>query len=405
MAFSQNPVPVDTGQPVPVLSPDQLDGLVAPIALFPDPLISQILVASAYPLEIVEAWQWLQRNPGLSGPALTQAAQEQNWDPSVQALVMFPDALRRLNEDVTWTTNLGIAFMNQQADVMSAIQRMRMSAQQSGRLASTPQQQVINTTNAGQPVVEIVPANPQVIYVPAYDPAWVWGPAVYYPYPRWYYPPYQAGIFFNAGISVGLFFGHGWGGWGGWGWHPAWGSHTVVMNNTFIRQNNFNGAHTGYAARGTFASRGWNNQYRGNLSPYRGNLSARANFNNARPNFNNARPNFRSAPAAAPAASQFRGPVNGFAPAHANTYASPRANSYAAAPRVNSYAAAPRVNSYAPARMNNYASPRMNSFAESRMSRPAGNQSYSGHSMSMPHGGGGGSRGGGNSRGGGRGRR
>src|ERR1700674_2571194 len=110
--FSQVPVPVDTGQPIPVLFGDQLDGLVAPIALYPDPLISQVLVASTYPVEIVEAYQWVQRNPGLSGPALTQAAQEQNWDPSVQALVMFPDVLRRLNEDVAWTTNLGNAFLN-----------------------------------------------------------------------------------------------------------------------------------------------------------------------------------------------------------------------------------------------------------------------------------------------------
>src|SRR5579884_1984556 len=134
--------------PAAILSPSQLDDLVAPIALYPDPLISQVLVASTYPLEVVAAYQWLQRNPGLSGAALTQAAQEQNWDPSVQALVMFPDVLRRLNEDINWTASLGNAFMNQQADVMSAIQRMRVSAEQSGRLASTPQQQVINTTDA-----------------------------------------------------------------------------------------------------------------------------------------------------------------------------------------------------------------------------------------------------------------
>src|ERR1051326_2382649 len=101
--FSQVPVPVDTGEPIPVLSPNELDGLVAPIALYPDPLISQILVASTYPLQIVEAYQWLQQSPGLTGPALTQAAAAQNWDPSVQALVMFPDVLRRLNEDVNWT--------------------------------------------------------------------------------------------------------------------------------------------------------------------------------------------------------------------------------------------------------------------------------------------------------------
>ena len=106
------PVPTDTGQPIPVLTANELDGLVAPIALYPDPLVSQILVASTYPLEVVEAYQWLQRNPGLSGPALTQAAAAQNWDPSIQALVVFPDVLRRLNEDISWTTSLGNAFLN-----------------------------------------------------------------------------------------------------------------------------------------------------------------------------------------------------------------------------------------------------------------------------------------------------
>lgn len=234
------PVPTDTGQPIPILTANELDGLVGPIALYPDPLISQILVASTYPLEVVEAYQWLQRNPGLTGPALTQAAAAQNWDPSIQALVVFPDVLRRLNEDISWTTSLGNAFLNQQADVMAAIQRMRLSAEQSGRLVSTPQQQVITTTEAGQPVVEVLPANPEVIYVPVYDPAWVWGPAVYYPYPRWYYPPMRSGIFFSVGIGIGNFFGGSWHGWGGWGWHPAWGSRTVVVNNTFIQRNNFN---------------------------------------------------------------------------------------------------------------------------------------------------------------------
>src|SRR3954467_11763909 len=113
------PIQVDDGQPVPVMAAEQLDNLVAPIALYPDPLVSQILVASTYPLEVVEAYQWIQRNPGLTGPALTEAAAAQNWDPSVQALVMFPDVLKRLNEDVNWTTNLGDAFLNQQSDVMS----------------------------------------------------------------------------------------------------------------------------------------------------------------------------------------------------------------------------------------------------------------------------------------------
>src|SRR5580700_5428881 len=108
--FAQQP-------PGQALTPQQLGDLVAPIALYPDPLLGQILVASTYPLEVVQAYQWLQRNPGLGGPALTQAAQQQNWDASVQALVLFPTVLRQLNDDVTWTTNLGNAFLAQQQDV------------------------------------------------------------------------------------------------------------------------------------------------------------------------------------------------------------------------------------------------------------------------------------------------
>ena len=107
-----------------LLSANQLDNLVAPIALYPDPLISQVLVADTYPLELVQAQQWLQRHPELKGSALTEAAQEQDWDPSVQALLMFPDVMKRLNDDIEWTTSLGNAFLAQQADVMTAIQRV-----------------------------------------------------------------------------------------------------------------------------------------------------------------------------------------------------------------------------------------------------------------------------------------
>jgi len=231
--------------PDQTLSPDQLNDLVAPIALYPDPLLSQVLVASTYPLEVVEASQFLQKNPGLTGAALTEAAQHQNWDPSVQALVVFPDVIKLLTQDVTWTTNLGNAFLAQQSDVMDAVQRMRLKAQQAGRLSSTPQENVVTQNDGGQPVIQIVPADPEVIYVPEYDPVWIWGPAVWYPYPHWYWPPRTVivggGWFgFWPGIHVGLFFGGGWGGWGGWGWSPGWGSHTVVVNNTFIHRYNFN---------------------------------------------------------------------------------------------------------------------------------------------------------------------
>jgi hypothetical protein len=219
--------------PGQALTANQLDDLVAPIALYPDELVSQIMVASTYPLEVVEAYQWEQRNPKLTGPALTTGAQKQNWDPSVQALAVFPDVLKLLVDDITWTTNLGNAFLAQQQGVMDAVQRMRQKAQQAGKLQSTPQQNVV----AASGLIEIEPADPDVIYVPVYDPGWIWGPPLWYPYPTWIWPPRFG---FGIGINMGLFFGGGWHGWAGWGWHPGWGAHTVIVNNSFIHQYNFN---------------------------------------------------------------------------------------------------------------------------------------------------------------------
>jgi len=226
--------------PSQTLSPDQLGDLVAPIALYPDPLLSQILVASTYPLELVQALQWVARNPGLTGAALTQAAEQQNWDPSIQALVVFPDLVRRLNQDITWTTNLGNAFLNQQADVMDAVQRMRLKAQQDGKLSSTSQQTVSTVNDSGLQVINIEPANPQVIYVPYYDPVSIWGPPQYYPYASWFYPPFAGGGYFGIGIRINSYFGGGWGSWGGWGWRPGWGNRTIIVNNAFLHRNNFN---------------------------------------------------------------------------------------------------------------------------------------------------------------------
>jgi len=239
------PAPPPPGQ---TLTADQLDDLVAPVALYPDPLLSQVLVATTYPLEVVQAFQWTGRNPGLRGAALTQAAQEQNWDPSIQALVVFPDVLKRLNDDVTWTTNLGNAFLAQQQDVMDAVQRMRQQAQQAGKLASTPQQNVVSEDQGGQPYIEIMPADPDVIYVPCYDPMWIWGAPRWYPYPNWWWPPRSVMVgglgfgFYGGGIQMGLFFGGGWNGWGGWGWSPGWRNHSVIVNNAFIHRYNFNTA-------------------------------------------------------------------------------------------------------------------------------------------------------------------
>jgi len=248
---AQGPVgpPPPQGTPTQVFTPQQLNNLVAPIALYPDPLLGQVLAASTYPLEVVEAQQWLQRNSGLSGTALMDAARQQNWDPSVQALVAFPDVLARMNSDVRWTTDLGNAFLAQQADVMYAVQRMRASAQANGKLSSSPQQTVTTQNDNGQSAIEILPASPQVIYVPQYDPAYIWGPPAWGYYPSLFYPTYGFGYW--PGINIGLYFG-GWGGWGGWGWGPNWFGHGLFVNTAFFGRYGFGGGYGGYGAYGAY---------------------------------------------------------------------------------------------------------------------------------------------------------
>ena len=216
-----------------LLAPDQLDNLVAPIALYPDPLLSQVLAASTYPLEIVEAQQWLQQNRYLRGRPLIEAAKQQNWDPSVQLLVAFPDPLALLNRDIRWTTDLGNAFLAQQADVMNAIQRLRFQATSNGRLATTPQQIVSTATQNGQSAIQIQPANPQVLYPPVYNPAYVWGPPVSGAYPALWFSQSGYGSGFGSGISLaGLFSGLL--GWQGWGWILSWFTHTLSLSSLFF---------------------------------------------------------------------------------------------------------------------------------------------------------------------------
>jgi hypothetical protein len=227
------------------LAPQQLDDLVAPIALYPDPLVAQILAASTYPVEVVEADRWVQANPGLQGTALTDAAQSQPWDPSVQALVVFPSVLAMLDHNLTWMINLGNAFLAQEQDVMDAIQRQRQRALTTGALVSNQQQLVQQTTDAGQTAVEIVPAQPEVIYVPVYDPVVIWGPPLFHPWPVFWYPPRPVGAIVVAGF-LGFFLTivvarsfHHWGGWNRWGWGVGWHTHTVVVHNSFYVRNNY----------------------------------------------------------------------------------------------------------------------------------------------------------------------
>jgi hypothetical protein len=157
-------------QAAPAIPADQLDSLVAPIALYPDPLLTQVLVASTYPLELIQLQQWLQKNPGLTGDALTNAVQKEDWDPSIQSMAVFPDLVKRLSDDIKWTTDLGNAFLAQQSDVMDAVQRMRTKAMDAGKLKSNEQMKVETQTVESKTVVVIQPANPQVVYVPTYNP-------------------------------------------------------------------------------------------------------------------------------------------------------------------------------------------------------------------------------------------
>jgi hypothetical protein len=244
----QAPQPGQQGPPqAPPLNPQQLQDLVAPIALYPDNLLSEILAASTYPIEVVEAQQWLQQHRNLTGQQLMDAARQQNWDPSIQALVAFPDVLGRLNQDVRWTTDLGNAFLAQQPDVMNAVQQLRARAQANGKLRSTPQENVTTQNENGQTAIDIAPPNPEEVYIPNYNPAYIWGPPVYGYYPPLFYPGLDVGFSFFPGIDLGFYFGGGWGLWGGfgWGWGPDWFGGRILLNGNFLHRYGFNDFHRG----------------------------------------------------------------------------------------------------------------------------------------------------------------
>src|SRR4029077_15545820 len=188
------------------LPPDQLDSLVAPIALYPDPLLAQVLAASTYPLELVQLQQWLEKNKTLKDKALADAVQKQPWDPSVQAMAALPDVVKRLVDDIQWTAELGNAFLAQQSDVLDAVQRMRKKAQEKGNLKSTEQMKVETKVVENKQVIVVEQANPQVVYVPSYDPVVVYG-APAYPSPPIYYPPpgyYAAGMAISFGVGLAM---------------------------------------------------------------------------------------------------------------------------------------------------------------------------------------------------------
>src|SRR5947208_888777 len=266
-AQSQVMTTTTSDQETAKLLPQELDSLVAPIALYSDPLLAQTLAASTYPLEIIQLQQWMERNKNLTGKALADAVAKQPWDPSVQGLVEFPDVVQRMAGNVQWTTDLGNAFLAQQSDVMDAVQRMRAKAQGTGNLKTSAQQVVqTETVASGKQVITVEPAQPDVVYVPSYDPQVVYGAAPpAYPYYPYTYPGYVPGtaLAWGAGIALGA---AAWGAWGGnWG-NCNWNGGDVNINNN----NNFNRNYNKNVNRGQ-AGQGnkWqhNAQHRGN-APY-----------------------------------------------------------------------------------------------------------------------------------------
>ena len=232
-------------------SSEQLQQLVAPIALYPDSLLAQILGAATFPEQVVEADRWLLAHGDLKGSALAQVVDQQSWDPSVKALTAFPAVLGNLDKNLAWTSSLGDAYYNQQQGVMDAVQVMRQRAQEAGNLKSTPQQTVTDQDST----IDIQPVDPQVVYVPAYDPWLVYGGPIlawpdWYAYPGlWFDGPYLS---FGSGFDIGFLGGYGWG-WRGWGFD--WHHHSVLYNRdryvsrstTFYNRDNF---YRGGSARG-----------------------------------------------------------------------------------------------------------------------------------------------------------
>jgi len=227
-------------------TPEQLQQLVAPIALYPDALVAQILAAATYPDQVVEADRWLQQHTDLKGEQLGKEVDQQVWDPSVKALVEFPSVLANMDKNLSWTSSLGDAYVNQQEDVMNAVQVMRDRAEKAGNLKSTSEEKV---SKQGQSIV-IEPADPEVVYVPEYDPWLVYGEPIGI-WPGWYWYPGLfldgPGMFFGLGFGIGFFGGFGWG-WGRWGYD--WHNHGIIFNHgayvshsrVFVNRNTFNRA-------------------------------------------------------------------------------------------------------------------------------------------------------------------
>jgi len=259
-AAGQAPDAGDTAPQQQLLDAGQLDQFVAPIALYPDALVAQVLMASTYPLEVVQADRWAKTNKTLKGDKLDDALTKQDWDDSVKALVATPTVLTMMNDDLDWTQKLGDAVLAQQADVMDAVQRLRSLAQANGKLATTEQQTVTVTQEADKPVIVIAPASPEIVYVPYYEPAVVYGAWPYPAYPPYYFPP-APGYIVGGALASGIAWGAGFAiGNAIWDNNCDWGrgnirvdiDRNVNINNNFNRNNvNVgNWEHNSYHRRG-----------------------------------------------------------------------------------------------------------------------------------------------------------
>ena len=220
-------------------SQEQLDQILAPIALYPDGLLAQVLMASTYPIEIVTAERWVKANPGLKDQALEDALQKQPWDASVKSMAAFPQVLTMMSEKLDWTQQLGDAFLAQKEDVAATIQNLRAKASKEGNLKDTKEQKIVTEQAATQTIIKIEPANPQVVYVPTYNPTVVYGTWWYPAYPPYYYYPpgyVAAGVAwgFVAGAAAGAI-------WGNYNWHGGDVNIDVNRYNNFNKTNISNG--------------------------------------------------------------------------------------------------------------------------------------------------------------------
>jgi Protein of unknown function (DUF3300) len=280
-------------------STNELQSLVAPIALYPDSLVAQILTASTFPDQVAIADYWLEQNKNLTGSALGHGVDKQSWDPSVKALTEFPSVLDNMAKNLSWTSSLGEAYHNQQSEVMTAIQTLRAQAKAKGSLKSSSQ---ITVEQQSPQTIVIQPTNPQIVYVPQYNPTVVYGTP--YVTPGYVAPAYTAGdvaaagiIGFGAGIAVGAMMGGGCCSWGYSSWNCGWHGTAVVYHGGAYYGNA--GWHGGYYNGGYHSSYGYNNSFNRNFNTnynrnYNTNINRNVNNNFNRSDFNRSNLNSNS---------------------------------------------------------------------------------------------------------------